>query len=191
MIILLHSKHTIGDVLPWVTRAFFTEFGRKIIEDLTNVNVEEFGKITVGEQIQAVVRVLKEKQCFLVIDQFEAVINPETKKPEDQGFAEFLTCANEGLEPARVVVTGWEVPLDSRGMPFKAKILDGINASASRKLWEHHDLNINTNKMPKETKERLLEEIILRLHGHPFCNTSNRQKLFNYRNTRNVREHGI
>ena len=147
----------------------FTEFGRKIIEDLTNVNVEEFGKITVGEQIQAVVRVLKEKQCFLVIDQFEAVINPETKKPEDQGFAEFLTCANEGLEPARVVVTGWEVPLDSRGMPFKAKILDGINASASRKLWEHHDLNINTNKMPKETKERLLEEIILRLHGHPFA----------------------
>ncbi len=111
----------------------FSEFGRRLIKDLTNEDIDFGSKIC--EQVQLVIRTINEKQCLLVIDQFEAVIDRETRRPKE-GFDELLTHANSGLEKARLVVTAWEVPKDAKGCQLAFILLSGIDEAAGMNLLE-------------------------------------------------------
>lgn len=144
----------------------FSDFGRRLIKDLDNEDPVEFDVSKVEGQVEKVIDVLNEKQCLLVIDQFEAVIDRETRRPKDQGFAQFLTCVKDKLKTARLVITAWEVPNDLEERQFPHILLKGVDESAGIDIIRNKISEKDRQALDKsiEDVKRLIRD---RLQGHP------------------------
>jgi tetratricopeptide (TPR) repeat protein len=142
----------------------FAEFGTRLIHDLTQAEAD-IQRSETSEQVQLVLRALRQEACALFIDQFESVIDSQTRSPKDPGFADLLTWANQGLGPARLIVTAWEVPKDSRGLAFPSMMLAGLDQTAGMKLIR----NIISGRRAKPGTTDRHKEMVRRLKGHPFA----------------------
>jgi hypothetical protein len=112
----------------------FSSFGRSIIQEHTRDHVE-FDRLSVSDQVEAVLQVLRKKQALVVVDQFESVVDSRTRIPKDPGFARFLSALiNQDVGAARVLFTSREAPMDERGLSFPHYLLSGLDAQAGLQL---------------------------------------------------------
>jgi tetratricopeptide (TPR) repeat protein len=141
----------------------FSDFGRQLLKDLANQDID-FDQLDKKDQIKSALQILNEKSCFLVIDQFETVVDPNTRRPKDDGFAKFLESFNHGMESSRLVLTSWEVPKDSRGVPLNHVVLSGLDESAGIKFMERA-----SGEELSEDKKEILKVIVAKLKGHSYA----------------------
>jgi tetratricopeptide (TPR) repeat protein len=141
----------------------FTSFGRRLLNDLKYEDLD-FDQKDPSGQVEQVIRVMKNRRCCLFIDQFEAVVNRETRIPKDKGFALFLTFLNQGLDKARALLTSWEVPKDSQGIPLAHYALDGLDTRSGGDFIESM-----AGRGVFKGREDLKESIVASLKGHPYA----------------------
>lgn len=141
----------------------FSIFGSELIKELLHEEIY-IKQDELTELVQLVIRTINELQCFLVIDQFEVVIDRNTRKSKE-GYDEFLFYANQGFESARLLITSWETPLDSKGRSFFINTLEGIDNTSGMQLITY----MSKDKTFISREKKWIEGIISKLQGHPFA----------------------
>ena len=142
----------------------FSIFGRSIIQELKGDHVE-FDSLPVFDQVEAVLQVLKETHALLVVDQFETVMDPETRTSKDPAFARFLwSLVHQDVGSARVLITSWEAPKDDHGLSFPHYSLGGIGVDPGMELFEA----LCADGVRREPGQ-ILRRIVDQLGGHPYA----------------------
>lgn len=145
----------------------FSDFSKQLIEDLSGKTLD-FSNLLVSDQVGMVVRYLRDNSCLLVIDQFEATIDPETRQPRDPGFRELMKHAREGLWQARLLVTSWEIPKDADGVQIDYLEVPGLSGSDGVEfmVYELSRVLPHNSEIIDETE---LKDLVSRLQGHPLA----------------------
>jgi tetratricopeptide (TPR) repeat protein len=138
----------------------FTDFARRLLKDLTGADVE-FRDVEIREQVRSLIKVIDERGCLLVIDQFECVLDGYTRQPK-AGFLELLQAAKQTLSKARLLISAWEVPRDQSGLLLPHKLLTGISTPAGLDL-----VAAALGFTPSPSVLSLMEKVIAKLQGHP------------------------
>ena len=134
-----------------VVGSFFTVIGKPI---------QDLGRYKVEELINRLFVELNAAPYFLVLDNFETLLNPITNKPINAGFSDLIEKAAQSAGKSRVIFTSWECPASERGIRPKYNTIGGLDASAAVQLLRSKGL--------KEPDDELKKAIEL-CGGHPLA----------------------
>lgn len=134
-----------------VVSSFFTIIGKPI---------KDIGQYKIEDQLNLLFRELNAAPYFLVLDNFEILIDPQTNVPQKPGFSELLEKAKESPGRSRVLITSWEYPASERGIRPKSYPIGGIDESAAIQLLRKSGLTEHDNE---------LKNVIELSGGHPLA----------------------
>lgn len=139
-----------------------TEF-KDIVESFFEVigkPIENLGQYKIQDQLTLLFRELNVAPYFLVFDNFEILIDPQTNKPTKPGFSELIEKAKEITSESRVLFTCWECPVSERGIRPTRYRIGGLDIQAGIALLKRRGLT-------ESHKE--LEKAVIRSGGHPLA----------------------
>jgi tetratricopeptide (TPR) repeat protein len=134
-----------------IVGSFFTVIG-KPIKKLNSYKIED--------QLALLFQELETVPYFLVLDNFEVLINPQTHEPMKHEFSELVEKANQLSSKSRVLFTCWECPVSQRGIIPERLQISGLDPQASLKLLR---------MMCLTDAESDLTCLIKRSSGHPLA----------------------
>ncbi|MBI4223021.1 MAG: tetratricopeptide repeat protein [Planctomycetes bacterium] len=124
-----------------VVSSFFTIIGKPI---------KDIGQYKIGDQLNLLFRELNAAPYFLVLDNFEILLNSQTNVPLKPGFSELIEKANErGAGRSRVLFTSWDYPASERGIRPKCYPIGGIDEPAAIQLLRRNSLTEPDNELKK------------------------------------------
>lgn len=123
-----------------VVGSFFEVIGKPI---------KDLGQYKIGDQLDLLFRELNAAPYFLVLDNFEILIDPQTNVPQKPGFSELIEKAKESPGRSRVLITSWEYPASERGIRPKCYPIGGIDESAAIQLLRKSGLTGRDNELRK------------------------------------------
>ncbi len=123
-----------------VVGSFFEVIGKPI---------KDLGQYKIGDQLDLLFRELNAAPYFLVLDNFEILIDPQTNVPQKPGFSELIERAKESPGRSRVLITSWEYPASERGIRPKCYPIGGIDESAAIQLLRKSGLTEHDNELKK------------------------------------------
>ena len=123
-----------------VVGSFFTVIGKPI---------EDLGRYKVGDQLGLLFRELNAAPYFLVLDNFEILLDPQTNKPLKPVFSDLIEKANESAGRSRVLFTSWERPASERGVRPTYYTIGGLDNSSAIQLLRRRGLTEPDNELKK------------------------------------------
>lgn len=123
-----------------VVGSFFTVIGKPI---------EDLGQYKIGDQLGLLFREINAAPYFLVLDNFEILLNHRTNVPLKAGFSELIEKANEITSRSRILFTSWEYPASERGIRPKCYPIGGIDEAAAIQLLRKSGLTEHDNELKK------------------------------------------
>jgi tetratricopeptide (TPR) repeat protein len=123
-----------------VVGSFFTVIGKPI---------EDLGRYKVGDQLGLLFRELNAAPYFLVLDNFEILLDPQTNKPLKPSFSDLIEKANESAGRSRVLFTSWERPASERGVRPTYYTIGGLDNSSAIQLLRRRGLTEPDNELKK------------------------------------------
>lgn len=136
-----------------VVGSFFTVIGKPI---------KYLAQYKVDDLINLLFRELKIAPYFLVLDNFETLLDPETNKPLSSklGFSDLIEKIKEGGGRSRIMFTSWECPASERGIRPKCYFIGGLDEPAAIQLLRKGGLTEPDNDLKK---------VIYLSGGHPLA----------------------
>jgi tetratricopeptide (TPR) repeat protein len=126
-----------------VVGSFFTCVGK---------HIENPGRYKVGDLVSLFFRELNAAPYFLVLDNFEILLDPRTNQPLKPGFSDLIEKANEGFGRSRVLFTSWECPTSERGIRPTYHTTGGLDDSAAMQLLRRRGLTESDHELKKAIK---------------------------------------
>jgi len=126
-----------------IVGSFFTVIGKTI---------QELGRYSDGDLLDLFLRELNTAPYFLVLDNFEILLDPQTNKPMKPGFSELIERVNNGAGRSRIVFTSWECPASSRGIRPKCYTISGLDESSALRLLKESGLTEPEDELKKPIK---------------------------------------
>ena len=123
-----------------VVGSFFTCMGKQI---------EDIGRYKVGDLLNLFFKELNAAPYFLVLDNFEILLDPQNNKPLKPGFSDLIEKANEGFGRSRVLFTSWECPASERGIRPTRYPISGLDDSAAIQLLRQRGLTEPDDELRK------------------------------------------
>lgn len=123
-----------------IVGSFFTIIGKP---------VKELGGYRVEDQLSLLFRELNAAPYFLVIDNFEILLDPQTNVPIKPGFSDLIEKVNEMTGRSRILFTSWESPSSERGIRLECYHIRGLDESAAMKLLRRKGLTEPDNELEK------------------------------------------
>ncbi|MBM4053609.1 MAG: tetratricopeptide repeat protein [Planctomycetes bacterium] len=123
--------------------SFFTIIGKPI---------EDIGKYKTEDQLNLFFRELNAAPYFLVLDNFEILLNSETNTPLKPVFSDIIEKATESAGRSRILFTSWEYPSSERGIRPKCYPIGGIDESAAIQLLRKNGLTEHDDELRKVIK---------------------------------------
>ena len=123
-----------------VVGSFFTCMGKQI---------EDIGRYKVGDLLNLFFKELNAAPYFLVLDNFEVLLDPKNNKPLKPGFSDLIEKANEGFGRSRVLFTSWECPASERGIRPTRYPISGLDDSAAIQLLRQRGLTEPDDELRK------------------------------------------
>jgi len=123
-----------------VVGSFFTVIGKPI-------DIGRYKKVE--DQLGLLFEELNAAPYFLVLDNFEILLNPQTNKPMKQGFSDLIEKAIESAGRSRVLFTSWECPASDRGIRPKCYTIGGLDVPAAIQLLRRMALTEPDNELKK------------------------------------------
>ena len=111
--------------------------------------IEDLGRYKVGDQLGLLFRELNAAPYFLVLDNFEILLDPQTNKPLKPGFSDLIEKANESAGRSRVLFTSWERPASERGVRPTYYTIGGLDDSSAIQLLRRRGLTEPDNELKK------------------------------------------
>ncbi len=126
----------IGDVVG----SFFTAIGKPI--DLGRYKQDE-------DKLALLFRELKAAPYFLVLDNFEIILDPQTNMPLKlkQGFSNLIENAKDNAGRSQFLFTSWEYPASERGIRPEFYCIGGLDESAAIQLLRRNGLTEPDNEL--------------------------------------------
>jgi hypothetical protein len=137
----------VGDVVG----SFFTAIGKP---------VQDAGRYKIEDLINLFFRELNAAPYFLVLDNFEILLDPQTNKPKKPGFSDLIEKATENAGRSHVIFTSWECPASDRGIRPTWYPLGGLDEPGAIQLLRQRGLTEPENE---------LKEAIKLSGGHPLA----------------------
>ncbi len=125
----------IGDVVG----SFFTAIGKP---------VKDLGSYKDEDKLALLFRELNAAPYFLVFDNFEIILDPQTNAPLKAGFSDLIEKANE-CNISRVLFTSWECPASERGIRPKCYPVGGLDEPAAVQLLRRKGLTGHGDELKK------------------------------------------
>ncbi len=125
----------IGDVVG----SFFTAIGKPI---------KDLGSYKDDDKLALLFRELNAAPYFLVFDNFEILLDPQTNAPLKAGFSDLIEKTNESIR-SRVLFTSWECPASERGIRPKCYPVGGLDEQAAIQLLRRKGLNEPQDELKK------------------------------------------
>ncbi len=113
--------------------------------------VKNLGDYKVKDKLALLFRELDAKPYFLVFDNFEILLDPQTNAPLMAGFSDIIEKANENIR-SRILFTSWECPASERGIRPKCYSIGGLDDSAAVQLLRKRDLTEPEDELKKAVK---------------------------------------
>ncbi len=129
----------IGDVVG----SFFTAIGKP---------VQGAGRYKIEDLINLLFRELNAAPYFLVLDNFEILLDPQTNKPKKPGFSDLIEKATESASKSHVIFTSWECPASDRGIRPTWYPLGGLDEPAAIQLLRQRGLTEPENELKMAIK---------------------------------------
>ena len=128
--------------------------------EFTGKPIANIGSYKLDQQLSIFFREIEKEGSpyFLVFDNFEALIDPETSAPLKAGFSELIERANQIKGESRLLFTCWECPASERGIKPECYQIGGLDSQAALKLLQKMGLD--------EAKGELMQAIE-GSEGHP------------------------
>ena len=123
-----------------VVGSFFTCMGKQI---------EDIGRYKVDDLLNLFFKELNAAPYFLVLDNFEILLDPQNNKPLKPGFSDLIEKANEGFGRSRVLFTSWECPASERGIRPTRYPISGLDDSAAIQLLRQRGLTEPDDELRK------------------------------------------
>jgi tetratricopeptide (TPR) repeat protein len=123
-----------------VVGSFFTVIGKPI---------EDLGRYKVGDQLGLFFRELNAVPYFLVLDNFEILLDPQTNKPMKPGFSGLIENAKENAGRSRVLFTSWECPASERGIRPSFYSIGGLDDSSAIQFLRRRGITEPDNELKK------------------------------------------
>jgi tetratricopeptide (TPR) repeat protein len=123
-----------------VIDSFFSVIG-KPVQDSGNYKIEDLLNLFYLE--------LNAAPYFLVLDNFEILLDPKTNKPNKTGFSELIEKANGGTGRSRILFTSWECPASERGIRPNCYTIGGLDDKAAIQLLKNHGLTEPDSELKK------------------------------------------
>ncbi|OGW14308.1 MAG: hypothetical protein A3G93_03080 [Nitrospinae bacterium RIFCSPLOWO2_12_FULL_45_22] len=111
--------------------------------------IKDLGQYKIGDQLNLLFRELNAAPYFLVLDNFEIVLDSQTNVSQKPGFSELIEKANESAGRSRVLFTSWEYPASERGIRPKCYPIGGIDEAAAIQLLRKSGLTEHDNELKK------------------------------------------
>jgi tetratricopeptide (TPR) repeat protein len=136
-----------------VVSSFFSVIGKPI---------EDLERYKIGDQLTLLFRELNAAPYFLVLDNFEVILDPRTNEPEAHklGFSELIENATENAGKSRFLFTSWESPASERGIRPTCYTIGGLDPSAAVRLLKRNGLT---------EPDTELEQAVKLAGGHPLA----------------------
>ena len=122
--------------------------------------IQELGRYSDGDLLDLFLRELNTAPYFLVLDNFEILLDSQTNKPMKPGFSELIERVNNGAGKSRIIFTSWECPANDRGIRPKCYTISGLDELSALRLLRESGLT--------EPKDELKKAIKLS-GGHPLA----------------------
>jgi tetratricopeptide (TPR) repeat protein len=126
----------VGDVVG----SFFTAIGKP---------VQDAGRYKIEDLINLLFRELNAAPYFLVLDNFEILLDPQTNKPKKPGFSDMIEKATESAGRSHVIFTSWECPASERGIRPRCYKIGGLDDPAAIQLLRRNGLTEPDNVLKK------------------------------------------
>jgi len=126
-----------------IVGSFFTVIGKPI---------QKLGRYSDGDLLDLFLRELNTAPYFLVLDNFEILLDPQTNKPMKPGFSELIERVNNGAGRSRIVFTSWECPASNRGIRPKCYTISGLDDSSALRLLRESGLTEPEDELKKAIK---------------------------------------
>ncbi|MCD4809684.1 MAG: tetratricopeptide repeat protein [Methanosarcinales archaeon] len=123
-----------------VIGSFFSVIG-KPVQDPGNYKIEDMLNLFFHE--------LNAAPYFLVLDNFEILLDPQTNKPNKAGFSDLIEKANGGTGRSRIIFTSWECPASERGIRPNSYTIGGLDDQAAIQLLRNHGLSEPDSELKK------------------------------------------
>ena len=123
-----------------VVSSFFTIIGKPI---------KDLGQYKIGDQLNLLFRELNAAPYFLVLDNFEILLNSQTNVPLKPGFSDLIEKATESTGKSQILFTSWEYPASERGIRPKCYPIGGIDEPAALQLLWKSGLTEHDNELKK------------------------------------------
>ena len=123
-----------------VVSSFFTIISKPI---------KDLAQYKIGDQLNLLFRELNAAPYFLVLDNFEILLNSQTNVPLKPGFADLIEKATESAGKSQILFTSWEYPASERGIRPKCYHIGGIDGAAAIQLLRKSGLTEHENELKK------------------------------------------
>ena len=123
-----------------VVGSFFTVIGKPI---------KDLAQYKIGDQFNLLFRELNAAPYFLVLDNFEILLNSQTNVPLKPGFSDLIEKATESTGKSQILFTSWEYPASERGIRPKCYPIGGLDESAAIQLLRRNGLTEPGNGIKK------------------------------------------
>jgi tetratricopeptide (TPR) repeat protein len=123
-----------------VVGSFFTVIGKPIAN---------LGSYKLEDQLSLFFKELATAPYFLVFDNFQTIINPQTNEPLKPGFSDLIEKANEITGQSRFLFTCWECPVSDRGIRPTWYNIGGLDSQAAIKLLRTRGLTASESELAK------------------------------------------
>lgn len=123
-----------------VVGSFFSVIGKP---------VQNPGNYKIEDLLNLFFRELNAAPYFLVLDNFEILLDPQTNKPNKAGFSDLIEKVNAGTGRSRILFTSWECPASDRGIRPNCYTIGGLDDQAAIQLLRNHGLTEPDSELKK------------------------------------------
>ena len=129
---------TISDIIG----SFFIVIGKP---------VKKLEHYKIPDQISLLLKELKEAPYFLVLDNFEILLDPQTNKPLESkvGFSDLIEISKDNCIRSKILFTCWDSLSSERGFRPSLYHIMGLDTSAGISLLKREGLNEPENELRK------------------------------------------